>query len=80
MFGGVTAGAFGGTTFTFTNGGFEFAHAKAWLLDSKNLSITRALRSPVVRPARLAALRFCTAVPVSTALSAVPSGRITRLP
>jgi hypothetical protein len=41
----VTGGAFGGTTFTFTNGGLEFAHASAWRLFSKNLSITIALRS-----------------------------------
>jgi hypothetical protein len=41
----ATAGAPGGITFTLTNGGLEFAHAKAWRLVSKNLSITTALRS-----------------------------------
>jgi hypothetical protein len=44
-FGFTRAGAFGGITFTFTNGGLEFAHASAWRLVSKNLSITIALRS-----------------------------------
>jgi len=29
IFGFATAGAFGGITFTFTNGGFEFAQASA---------------------------------------------------
>ena len=41
----ATAGAPGGITSTLTKGGFEFAHAKAWRLVSKNLSITIALRS-----------------------------------
>jgi len=45
ILGSVAGGAFGGTTFTFTNGGLEFAHASAWRLVSKNLSITSALRS-----------------------------------
>ena len=45
IFGLATGGAPGGTTFTLTNGGLEFAHAKAWRLVSKNLSITIALRS-----------------------------------
>src|ERR1700726_1608587 len=76
----ATGRAPGGITFTFTNGGLEFAHAKAWPLVSKNLSITTALRSGMVRPNRRAALRFWTAGPVSTADKAVPSGRTTRLP
>lgn len=76
----ATAGAVGGTTFTLTNGGFEFAQAKACCLVSKNLSITSALRSFTLRPDRRAALRLCTALPVSTAASVVPSGIITRLP
>ena len=45
MFGFAIGGAPGGMTFTLTNGGLEFAHAKAWRLVSKNLSITIALRS-----------------------------------
>jgi hypothetical protein len=45
MFGFASAGAFGGITLTLTNGGFEFAHANACRLVSKNLSITIALRS-----------------------------------
>jgi hypothetical protein len=45
IFGFATGGAPGGMTFTLTNGGFELAHAKAWRLVSKNLSITIALRS-----------------------------------
>ena len=45
IFGLATGGAPGGMTFTLTNGGFELAHAKAWRLVSKNLSITIALRS-----------------------------------
>ena len=80
MFGSATGGAFGGTTFTLMNGALEFAQASAWRLFSKNLSITIALRSLVVRPERRAALRFRTAVPVSTADRFVPSGRTTRLP
>ncbi len=52
IFGVATAGAPGGTTFTLTNGGLEFAHARAWRLVSKNLSITTALRSGLVRPDR----------------------------
>src|SRR5882762_8968231 len=46
----ATGGAPGGMTFTLTNGGLEFAHAKAWRLVSKNLSMTIALRSGMVRP------------------------------
>ena len=45
MFGVATEGAAGGITFTFTNGGFEFAHVNAWRLVSKNLSITIAFFS-----------------------------------
>ena len=45
IFGFATGGAPGGMIFTLTNGGLEFAHAKAWRLVSKNLSITIALRS-----------------------------------
>ena len=48
MFGLATGAAFGATTFTFTNGGFEVAHIKACCLVSKNLSITIALRSLMV--------------------------------
>jgi len=80
MFGLETAGEFGGITFTLTNGGFEFAQVRACRLVSKNLSTTIALRSLIVRPDFRAALRFRTALPVSTALRAVPSGRTTRLP
>src|SRR5438067_914090 len=80
MLGLETAGAFGGITFTLTNGGFEFAHASACCFVSKNLSITIAFRSLMFRPPRRAAFRFWTAVPVSTAERLVPSGRTTRLP
>ena len=80
MLGFAIGGAFGGTTFTLMNGGLEFAHASAWRLFSKNLSITIALRSLVVRPEPRAALRFRTAIPVSTADRFVPSGRTTWLP
>ena len=80
MFGSVTGGALGGITFTLTNGGFEFAHIRACRFVSKNLSITMAFRSEELRPAFRAAFRLRTAVPVSTALSAVPSGRTTLLP
>src|SRR6266436_9444390 len=80
MFGAATAGAFGEITFTFTNGGFEFAHASACCFVSKNLSIRIALRSLMFRPARRAAFRFWTALPVSTAERLVPSGRTTLLP
>jgi len=45
MFGFATVATFGGTTLTLMNGGLEFAHASAWPLVSKNLSITIALRS-----------------------------------
>ena len=45
IFGVASGGAFGGITFTLTNGGFEFAQASAWRLFSKNLSMTTALRS-----------------------------------
>lgn len=45
MFGFATVATFGGTTFTLMNGGLEFAHASAWPLVSKNLSITIASRS-----------------------------------
>src|SRR4030095_12204608 len=76
----ATAGAVGGTTFTLTNGGFEFAQAKACCLVSKNLSITSALRSFTLRPDRRAAWRFRPALPVSTAASVEPSGITTRLP
>src|SRR5205814_9999937 len=80
MFGFATVKVFGGITLTLTNGGLEFAQASAWRLVSKNLSITTAFRSYLVRPDRRAALRFRTAVPVSTANKVVPSGRTTRLP
>ncbi len=80
MFGFATAGAFGDTTFTLTNAGFEFAHINACRLVSKNLSITMALRSLTVWPDFRAALRLRTAVPVSTAWRVVPSGRTTLLP
>ena len=80
MFGFTTAGAVGGSTFTFTNGGFEFAQVSACCFVSKNLSITRALRSLVSRPKRRAAFRFRTALPVSTAERLEPSGKTTRLP
>ena len=80
MFAFATAGAVGGITFTLTNGGFEFAQASACRLVSKNLSITSALRSSMLRPDRRAALRFRTALPVSTAARVEPSGITTRLP
>lgn len=79
-FGVATAGAFGGITFTLTKGGLEFAHAIACRLVSKNLSITIAFFSFELRPARRAALRFRTALPVSTAARVEPSGNTTRLP
>ena len=50
IFGFLSWGAFGGITLMFTKGGFELAHANAWRLVLKNLSITTALRSEVVRP------------------------------
>src|SRR5581483_6712162 len=71
---------FGATTRTGMNMGWVFAHAMACRFVSKNWSITIALRSWDVRPARRAALRVRTAEPVSTAASFVPSARTTWLP
>jgi hypothetical protein len=56
MFGIATAGAFGAITFTFTNGGFELAQARACCFVSKNLSTTMVLRSLGVRNAPVAEL------------------------
>ena len=74
------AAEFGRTTLTGMKRGWRFAHARAWRLVSKKRSMTSAFRSEALRPDNLAAFLFLTAVPVSTAASASPVGRSTRLP
>src|SRR5689334_18389689 len=60
--------------------GLLLAHASACCLVSKKRSITTAFRSVGVVPDKRAAFRFFTAVPVSTAESRVPSGKMILLP